>query len=32
MKDANLTARIYHGFLPPRSQERQIDLTPQLYP
>jgi len=31
MKDETLTAPIYHGFLPLKSRERQIDLTPRLY-
>ena len=31
MKDENFSASIYHGFLPPRSRERQINLTPRLY-
>ena len=31
MKDETLAAPIYHGFLPPKSRERQIDLTPRLY-
>ncbi len=26
-----LTSPAYHGFLPPHSQEKQIDLTPNLY-
>ena len=26
-----LTVPIYHGFLPPRSREKRIDLTPRLY-
>ena len=31
MKDETLASPIYHGFLPPKSRERQIDLTPRLY-
>ena len=31
MKDETLSAPIYHGFLPPKIRERQIDLTPRLY-
>lgn len=27
----NLTAPIYHGFFPPYSREKQIDLFPRLY-
>ena len=31
MKDETLAAPIYHGFLPPKSRERQINLPPRLY-
>ena len=31
MKNENLTALAYHGFLSFHSQEKQIDLTPRLY-
>ena len=31
MKDETLASPIYHGFLPPKSRERQIDFTPRLY-
>ena len=31
MKDETLASPIYHGFLPPKSRERQINLPPRLY-
>lgn len=31
MKAKTMTAQAYHGFLPPYSHEKQIDLTPRLY-
>ena len=30
-KTKHLTSPAYHGFLPPHSKEKQIDLTPYLY-